>query len=77
MDSNIAIKVSRVSKTFRIPHEKVSSLRGAAVSVFSRNKGFEEFKVYPIATLYATLKILTLFLNFDTIKLLKSPVLTT
>ncbi len=44
MDSNIAIKVSGVSKTFKIPHEKVSSLRGAAVSMFSRNKGFEEFK---------------------------------
>jgi lipopolysaccharide transport system ATP-binding protein len=44
MDSNIAIKVSGVSKTFRIPHEKVSSLRGAAVSAFKRNKGFEEFK---------------------------------
>ncbi len=49
MDSNIAIKVSGVSKTFRIPHEKVSSLRGAAVSVFKRNKDFEEFKVYPVA----------------------------
>ncbi|KKQ62575.1 MAG: ABC transporter-related protein [Parcubacteria group bacterium GW2011_GWC1_38_22] len=36
MDSNIAIKVSSISKTFRIPHEKVSSLRGAAVSFFSR-----------------------------------------
>jgi len=36
MDSNIAIKVSGVSKTFRIPHEKVSSLRGAAVEGFKR-----------------------------------------
>ncbi len=44
MEDNIAIKVSHVSKTFRIPHEKVSSLRGAAVSVFKRNKGYEEFK---------------------------------
>jgi lipopolysaccharide transport system ATP-binding protein len=42
--SDIAIKVSHVSKTFRIPHEKVSSLRGAAVSAFKGNKGFEEFK---------------------------------
>ena len=42
--SDIAIKVDHVSKTFRIPHEKVSSLRGAAVSVFKRNKGYEEFK---------------------------------
>ena len=44
MDSDIAISVSHVSKTFKIPHEKVSSLRGAAVSVFKRNKGYEEFK---------------------------------
>jgi len=42
--SDIAISVKNVSKTFKIPHEKVSSLRGAAVSMFSRNKGFEEFK---------------------------------
>jgi ABC-2 type transport system ATP-binding protein len=44
MDKDIAISVSHVSKTFRIPHEKVSSLRGAAISAFKRNKGFEEFK---------------------------------
>jgi len=44
MDKDIAIKVSGVSKTFRIPHEKVSSIRGAAVGMFSRSKGFEEFK---------------------------------
>ncbi|EKE20151.1 MAG: ABC transporter-related protein [uncultured bacterium] len=44
MEKDIAISVKNVSKTFKIPHEKVSSLRGAAVSVFSRNKGFEEFK---------------------------------
>ncbi len=42
--SDIVISVKNVSKTFKIPHEKVSSLRGAAVSMFSRNKGFEEFK---------------------------------
>ncbi|HBI33712.1 MAG TPA: ABC transporter ATP-binding protein [Candidatus Moranbacteria bacterium] len=42
--NDIAISVKNVSKTFKIPHEKVSSLRGAAVSAFSRNKGYEEFK---------------------------------
>ena len=31
MEDNIAIKVSGVSKTFRIPHEKISSLRGGGV----------------------------------------------
>ena len=44
MEDNIAISVKNVSKTFKIPHEKVSSLRGAAVSAFKRNKGCEEFK---------------------------------
>ncbi len=44
MEKDIAISVSHVSKTFKIPHEKVSSLRGAAVSAFKRNKGYEEFK---------------------------------
>lgn len=43
MDKDIAIQVKNVSKTFRIPHEKVSSLRGAFVGLF-RNRSFEEFK---------------------------------
>jgi ABC-type polysaccharide/polyol phosphate transport system ATPase subunit len=42
MDNNIAIKVSGVSKTFRIPHEKISSLRGAFVNAFRKNS-YEEF----------------------------------
>ncbi|MDP1845380.1 MAG: hypothetical protein Q8L09_01365 [Candidatus Moranbacteria bacterium] len=29
-----AIKVEGISKTFRIPHEKISSLRGAFVNPF-------------------------------------------
>lgn len=44
MQDNIAISVKNVSKTFRIPHEKVSSIRGAVVSVFNRNRGYEEFQ---------------------------------
>jgi len=44
MNSEIAISVQNVSKTFRIPHEKVTSLRSAAVGVFSRKRGYEEFK---------------------------------
>ena len=38
-----AIKVTNISKTFRIPHEKISSLRGAAVNLF-KSGGFEEFQ---------------------------------
>jgi hypothetical protein len=35
MDKDIAIKVENVSKTFCIPHEKVSTLKGAFVSVLN------------------------------------------
>jgi ABC-2 type transport system ATP-binding protein len=43
MEKDIAIKVENISKTFRIPHEKISSLRGAAVNVFKK-KSYEEFQ---------------------------------
>jgi len=32
-DKDIAISVKNVSKTFRIPHEKITSIRGAATSL--------------------------------------------
>jgi ABC-type polysaccharide/polyol phosphate transport system ATPase subunit len=38
-----AIKVDHVSKTFKIPHEKITSIRGATVNLF-RSGGYEEFK---------------------------------
>lgn len=41
-DSNVAIKVENISKTFRLPHEKISTVRGAFVNLLSR-KTFEEF----------------------------------
>jgi len=34
MEKDLAIKVENVSKTFRIPHEKISTIRGAFVSAF-------------------------------------------
>jgi len=43
MNSDIAIKVENVSKTFKIPHEKISSIRGAFVSMFRKNS-YEEFQ---------------------------------
>lgn len=42
MDKSIAIRVENISKTFRIPHEKISSLRGAFVGALKK-KGFDEF----------------------------------
>lgn len=41
--SDIAIKVENISKTFKIPHEKISSLRGVFVNFFKK-KTFEQFK---------------------------------
>lgn len=43
MESDIAIKAENVSKTFKIPHEKISTIRGAFVNMF-RKKTYEEFK---------------------------------
>ena len=43
LEKDLAIKVENVSKTFRIPHEKISSLRGAFVNAF-KSHGYEEFK---------------------------------
>ena len=52
MDKDIAISVKNLSKTFRIPHEKVSSVRGAFVNLLPAVRGglrrgaasYEEFK---------------------------------
>ena len=43
VEKDIAIQVNNVSKTFRIPHEKTTTLRGAAVSVF-KQKNYERFE---------------------------------
>lgn len=43
MDNNIVISVNNLNKTFRIPHEKISTMRGAFVSVFKK-KTYEKFK---------------------------------
>ncbi len=42
--SKIAIAVQNISKTFKIPKEKVSTLRGAFVGAFRGHKGYEKFK---------------------------------
>lgn len=43
MKNNVAISVNNVSKTFKIPHEKISTLKGAFVSAF-HDKSYEKFK---------------------------------
>lgn len=42
MDKDIAIKADNISKSFIIPHEKISTLRGAFVNLF-KSKTYEKF----------------------------------
>jgi len=49
MEKDIAISVDNLSKTFTIPHEKISTLRGVFVSVFSE-KSYERFKALDSVT---------------------------
>jgi lipopolysaccharide transport system ATP-binding protein len=42
MEKELAIKVENLSKTFRIPHEKISTLKGEFINAF-RTKSYEEF----------------------------------
>ena len=38
---DFAIKVENVSKVFRLPHEKNSSIKSSVVNFYKRNKGYE------------------------------------
>ncbi len=41
MSDNIAIKVDNINKVFRLPHEKNTSIKGAVVNFYKRDKTFE------------------------------------
>lgn len=45
MTGNVAIKVAGVSKTFRLPHEKVSSVKHAVVNFYKRKRTYEKQRV--------------------------------
>ncbi len=45
MADDIAIKVSNVSKTFILPHEKHTSLKSAFINFYKRKKGYEKQQV--------------------------------
>jgi ABC-2 type transport system ATP-binding protein len=45
MAGDIAIKVENVSKTFRLPHERTTSIKGAVVNFWRRNRTYEKQKV--------------------------------
>ena len=42
MDDDITISVKNVSKTFKLPHEKNTSIKGAFVNFYKRDKGYEK-----------------------------------
>lgn len=42
MDDKLAIKVTNVSKTFKLPHEKNTSIKGAFVNFYRRNRSYEK-----------------------------------
>jgi len=45
MSDNIAIKVDGVNKSFKLPHEKVSSIKSAVVNFYKRKRTFERQEV--------------------------------
>lgn len=45
MNDELAIKVDSVSKSFRLPHEKSGSLKGALVGWRNRKRGYEDQRV--------------------------------
>ncbi len=42
MNEEIAIKVENISKTFKLPHERNNSIKGAVINFYKRNKSYEE-----------------------------------
>ncbi len=42
MNEEVAIKVENVSKTFKLPHEKTTSIKSAFINFYKRNKTYEK-----------------------------------
>jgi ABC-2 type transport system ATP-binding protein len=42
MDNDVAIRVNHVSKTFRLPHEKNSSVKSAVINFYRHNRTYEK-----------------------------------
>jgi len=45
IDNNIAIRVVDVAKTFKLPHEKSNSLKGAFINFYRHNRTYEKQQV--------------------------------
>ena len=58
MNDDIAIEVKDISKSFKLPLEKASSLKQAIFNAVSGKKGYEEHQVYVIFPLKSTREIL-------------------
>jgi ABC-2 type transport system ATP-binding protein len=44
MSDNLAVTVRNVSKTFKLPHEKNSSIKGAIINFYRRNRTYEKLE---------------------------------
>lgn len=44
MNEDVAISVENVSKTFRLPHEKNNSIKGAVINFYRHNKTYEKLE---------------------------------
>lgn len=91
-NNEVAISVANISKTFKIPHEKITSVKGAVTGLFSSSRlpflgggqgggsSYEEFKVLDDVSFEVRKKgffvILTSTLQSVIISALKPPVLT-
>lgn len=45
MSDNVAISIQNVSKTFKLPHEKNTSIKGAVINFYKRKKKYEQQRV--------------------------------
>ena len=45
MNQDIAIKVNQVSKTFKLPHEKTTSIKSVVINFYKRKRSFEKQQV--------------------------------
>src|SRR5580658_557471 len=45
MSEDLAVRIDHVSKVFRLPHEKNSSLKSAIINFYKRKRSFEKQRV--------------------------------
>src|SRR4051812_46586858 len=45
MDDKVAIRIDNVSKSFKLPHEKHTSIKGALINFGKKKRGYEQQQV--------------------------------